>query len=356
LSDYFLIAEYTVGIGVFILFLKLMSIKVLRVLKNRQGNVVRSTIIRKSFTRLLTPQSAERDLSKGSQSANQTILFFALLAIVGQFMLTHAVARSINPGFASNHVFVAGVGTSIIVGVALHNCYLHVLNTFPYVGKTIVAIVGALITGVALALGSGNVDIHETATNGQRNFWAAFSQRFPTLPPDSFWVFDVDDYAYPNVFGIYDLNSWYDLEFPLNLFSFEADSAKFRRHTAATIRGVTPLRKRDDDSVSGWENPGKKWIFRREDAFGKEEFDLRKAIFVHYRNGILSVNNEINFFDKVDPKPFVFPGLNLDKYKLLTRKPPPLLKEGLPRYRYSHATLFGSHKPYRYLRQHQLTD
>lgn len=231
-------------------------------------------------------ESKERSVSIGSATleALKPILIVGSLFFIFPVLLLEFTGREIGFGFNSSHFNQLQIGYAIIVGSLLYKLYAMFLGT--HVEKKWITFLAVILIGLGVFFNNLNLDLYIKATDKQKQFWRAFTNRFPSLPEGTTIMMDVREFYY---FDTPDLDNAYDLELSLNLLytdSMEPD--KFHKYKAFAYEefrpGMTESIKCEGSDEGRME---------RMTHLGKEELDPCKFIVVYYRNGELLVNREI---------------------------------------------------------------
>lgn len=156
----------------------------------------------------------------------------------------------------------------------------------------------AAIFGVGVFFNNATIDQYLESWTVQNRFWTAFVQRFPAVPEGKHFVFDI-----PKLPVLYsDTNNVYSLEFQLNLlYATSVAPSPFRRVTVNEVEVWSQYvgaaffeeaRKRNASSFGD-----KNFIdqpIRTNTFFGPKTIKPEDFIFVHYRDDVLLVNEEIS--------------------------------------------------------------
>lgn len=255
----------------------------------------------------------------GQQSAFDTSTFkeafmdvrvpfiLSLLLILPVVSMYELAGRSPAPGMEGRHATVLLFGFGMFFGSLLYCVYMAAAASAT--GRRWIAIFLVIFLGAGTFFNNMNLDVYFTAQGYQRNFWKAFTERFPTLPEKATFLFDVrgDDRFYYYA----DLEAYYELELPLNmLYARSTDSDKFLNYRVyAVSEGIKDEWKKHDSL-----------IFQRHSHAGLDTFNTDEMIFIYYRGGEILVNREI---------PAKSPDV---PYKVWLDKDPPQLSGTMPEY------------------------
>jgi hypothetical protein len=156
--------------------------------------------------------------------------FFILLPVLFIFFFA---GRPPKLGTESTHATLMQPGYAALVGGIAYAAYRLAL-AFGRIGSFLASAVLATFAGVGVYFTNLNLDLFREASNQQQQFWRAFKQRFPILPPRADFVIDAIPVPYNRWIGSYyeleDLQSSYELEFSLNVLYPSPDGAHVRRY------------------------------------------------------------------------------------------------------------------------------
>jgi len=231
-------------------------------------------------------ESKERAVSIGSATleALKPILIVGFLFFIFPVLLLEFAGREIGFGFNSSHFNQMQIGYAIIVGSLLYKLYTMLLS-IPLKEKWI-TFFAVLLIGVGVFFNNLNLDLYLKANDKQKQFWRAFTNRFPSLPDGATIMMDVRDFYY---YDTTDLDNTYDLELSLNLLytdSMEPD--KFRKYKAFASEEFKP--EMTEKFRCNQMNEEK---MERMSHFGKEALNPCEFVVVRYRDNELLVNDEI---------------------------------------------------------------
>lgn len=252
------------------------------------------------FWRLGTPLLAETRSSLTCQvaadgSATDTIsarafLLFGVAAFLPSFLFFQFIGRPPTSwDFDSSHTAIPQLGYAMIVGWLLTRAYQMSITRDkrdPWMKYFFATLIGA---GIFFA--NANIDQYLQAWKSQSRFWTAFVNRFPAIPENSYFIFDI-----PRSTLYADLGNIYDLEFQLNLLYATSDKPSPFRQTRAQAANIW------FDSISRSPRPRPdidpshvKLTIHHRAHRGEETVHtmLSNVIFVHFWKDKLLVNKEI---------------------------------------------------------------
>jgi len=241
-------------------------------------------------------------------------LYIGLILMVPSFLLFQFVGRPVTWGIYSSHGTIGQFGYAIVLGALLFWLLQKVANK----GELQIIM---YCSGIAVFFAAGiffnnlNLDLYRTSHRQQNEFWKAFVQRFPNLPTQATFLFDIKNDS------LYHPQYYYDHEFPLNLLYMEnRKPEEFRRYRVCTsyelyrLIGTKASRLKDAHMA-------------RRTLWGVDQFEPAGFIAVYYDQSGLLVNKEI--IQR-------FPGT---PYRELLDKPFPELPHGYRRYPLRHEAL-----------------
>ena len=204
------------------------------------------------------------------------IILLGLLLLVPTVILYEFASRKLYPGFNSRHGCIMQFGHALIVGGALCVIVNKLLNIFKD-KKQFIALFMAALLGLGVFFNNLNLDLYFTIWEQEKQFYGAFMERFPALPKNADFLFDIQidiplGYSYV----------LYNAEYPINMLYTESKKPEeFRRH-----------------KVTNWNylnNYKKVGITKYEHLFhwGKDIFDTRELIVIRWKPGEFLVNREI---------------------------------------------------------------
>lgn len=208
--------------------------------------------------------------------------FIGLILMIPSLLLFQFLDRPITWGLYSSHGAIGQFGYALVVGSLLFLFLKKAVGKEKYYAlHCYVAICFLFAAGVFF--NNLNLDLYRATHNQLNKFWATFVQRFPHLPPETTFLFDVriDSIYLPQYHGAYEL--------PLNLlYATSLESDKFRRFrvvmpnevadTLKNIQNLTQLRQTH---------------IMRPTAWGMDKIEAEKLITIYYDESGLLVNKEI---------------------------------------------------------------
>jgi hypothetical protein len=214
--------------------------------------------------------------------------FFILLPVVFIFFFA---GRPPKLGTESTHATLMQPGYAALVGSIAYGAYRLAL-AFGRIGGFLASAVLATFAGLGVYFTNLNLDLFREASNQQQQFWQAFKQRFPTLPPRADFVIDAIPIPYNPWIGSYyeleDLQSSYELEFALNVLYPPPDGSRVRRYRVYPF-----VELRADVRSSGAALFAKGRKINRATHYGPDSLFPDEMTVVHYRDGRVLVNREI---------------------------------------------------------------
>lgn len=239
--------------------------------------------------RNLLPNTADGKLSESSVSA-RVFLLLGATAFVPSFLFFQLISRPPTSwDFDSSHAAISQFGYALIVGWLLAMAY-RLSSTRDRRDPWMKYLLAALI-GAGIFISNANIDQYLQAWKAQSRFWAAFTNRFPTIPENAYFIFDI-----PKSTLYADLGNMYDLEFQLNLLYAKSEKPpRFRLTRAKALKewynaiGRSPRPRPDMD-------PGRiEFTIDLRTFLGQETVHtkLSNFIFVYFWNDKLLVNREI---------------------------------------------------------------
>lgn len=239
---------------------------------------------------------------KSSWQSDREFLLLGAAAFLPPTLFFQVVSRppiTIQQTFSS-HATISQIGYGMLAGWLLAVLYkASVLRNQrdPWM-KYLVAV----IFGMGVFFNNATIDQYLKSWELQNRFWTAFTQRFASIPDGKHFIFDTA----ATKFSLYsDVNNILSLEFQLNLlYATSTNPSPFRRVTAntgeawgkfATVNIYNMLQKertKEGTSANKLLDSNSLEIMRGT-YFGTDTIRPKDFIFVHYRDGILLVNDEI---------------------------------------------------------------
>lgn len=218
--------------------------------------------------------------AKGAET--KYVISFALALMLPPVLMFHAFNRPISWGINSYHATFSQPGYALLIGWV----FARLLSSAAKARRTMAKLVPIALSiwvGAGIYFNNLNIEMFRQSWVEQTRFWNAFMARFPALPEQGTFFFDVKhNTLYPD--PVY----YYDFELMLNLLYAETTiPAEFRRYKAYTTAELT---ESQTDTGKGTLYAS---IIERRTHLGIDK--LRPADFtvVYYRDGELFVNDEI---------------------------------------------------------------
>jgi len=211
-------------------------------------------------------RSLDRDGGTRRGLPDFTIIFGVILLLFPALMYMYA-GRVPTYGFDSRHGIIMQPGNAVLLAGAFAWLYGRYGKALFFKTATTVFIA----TGIFFC--NVNIDQYFKTLSNKQRFWRAFSEKFPTLPPNADFVFDVSN---PEL--LYRYYADYDFELPLNLlYSRTSERGKIRSYRAIPASEFSPSPER---------------FFTRLGHYGNDVFDTKSIIPVAFRNDRLYVGKE----------------------------------------------------------------
>lgn len=219
--------------------------------------------------------------------SNESVLLLGAVAFFPAAFFFQFVSRPVSIGFDTSHAATAQIGHAILVGWVLVTIYKLTLQRSkrePWLKYLYSAVLAA---GVFFS--NANLDLYFKSWEFQNQFWNAFISRFPNIPENKLFIFDIDQSALYS-----DLNNSYSLEFQMNmLYAASEKQFPFRRHFASPVGQWYREAAKTGVMDPVFHKNRFSFTFERNTYVGKDIFDGKDFIFVHYWDNVLSVNKEI---------------------------------------------------------------
>lgn len=215
-----------------------------------------------AWLRLSVP--AERDGEGGL--TNGCVAWLGLALLIFPLMFYMYAGKVPSYGIDTRHGIIMQLGNAVMLGGLL----AWLLGRF---GKAQVRASAALLLAAGVFFTNVNLDQFFKTWEHKKDFWAAFTARFPGLPPEADFVMSAE-----NGHLLYRYYADYDFEYPLNmLYSREAGRGAVRKYRV----------------IPAAEFPaGQKGVFERPGHYGTDRFDAGKLIPVAYKGGRLYAGAE----------------------------------------------------------------
>lgn len=217
-----------------------------------------------------------------SRRAAWMALFIGLALMIPALLLFQFLDRPITWGLYSSHGTIAQFGYALVVGSSLFLVLRNVENKTPPWAMCCRGGIG-LLFAAGVFFNNLNLDLYQSTHRQLNAFWMAFTQRFPRLPPEATFLFDVrlDSFYSPQYHGAYEL--------PLNLlYATNGEPENFRRYRVLLPNEITNVLK-------GIKNVSQLQEARvvRPTSWGTDEMEPAKFIVIYYDKSGLLINKEI---------------------------------------------------------------
>lgn len=217
----------------------------------------------------------------GANSRFPLLIFivFGIVLLIPPVIMYGLAGRVPNFGPNSRHGIILQMGYAIILGSILYAIYRRA-------SKSSGLLVANLFIAIFFALGvffnNINLDIYFSVWEKQKDFWQAFTKRFPTLPEKAnFFLVVGPDRPMDHL----NLDTYYDLEFVINmLYTKSKDPKRFRNYNVIAVDEL--------ESLEGHVEKSNK-VFKRSSHWGEDVFDLKEIVVIHYIKNKILVNREI---------------------------------------------------------------
>lgn len=220
---------------------------------------------------------------------DKAYLLFCFLTFIPAVLFFLYIGRTVSWNYDSSHAVISQFGYAMVVGWLLALAYRASIareGRDPWMKYLFSVFMGA---GIFFA--NAAIDQYLTAWETQNRFWAAFTHRFPRLPENHFFIFDIQKtslYADPDT--IYSIELQMDL-----LYADSSNPTPFRRVRGEFLsdwyRSINPLLCHASDTSL----PKTDFTINLRTYFGDEAIKIPPSnlVFVSYRNGELLINHEI---------------------------------------------------------------
>lgn len=208
---------------------------------------------------------------------NRFVFLLGLTFYVPPVLMYEFAGRVVFNGVDSRHGTLLVIGFALIWGGLFH-AFLSAMQS----SRSRIQFAHALMAGfIGIGVFSHNVnhDLYLASQREQQKFWRAFTDRFPTLPEKSAFLFDVElpTYLYDQPFG-----TTYGIELYLNmLYARSCQPDGFKNYMAAPITYWPKFK--DLPTVFAQRHPGTGHVFE----------DHEPMFVVKYKDGEVIVNTEI---------------------------------------------------------------
>lgn len=215
----------------------------------------------------------------GAEAKNALVLLMAFAMFVPPLLMFHAFSRPVSWGINSTHAILSQPGYALLIGWLLERSHVYAAR-HPR-NLALCALLIGLWFGSGVFINNVNLDAYQRSTHEQNRFWSTFLKRFPSLPEQADFLFDVKDKALYT-----DLENSYDFELLLNmLYAHSSDPHDFRKYRVYTIDELDRSRLAGKVALTDE-------AIRRVTHFGPETLPTASFIVIHYRDGKLRVNEE----------------------------------------------------------------
>lgn len=230
------------------------------------------------------PRAATTERQRNIRQRRFTVLL-GVVFLVPAVLIFQIAGRPVTWGLYSSHGAPAQFGYALLLGVLFSSLLAVSLRKTPKGMATRGLVV--ILMGLGIFFSNVNLDLYLKSSELQKRFWQSFTERFPTLPGQADFVFDVQ-------FGTLYADSLqyaYNFEFPLNLLFARSERPQefrsYRAYTAAGLHHTTRHLGLTPDDLN-------KVQLQRMTWHGRDVIDPKDFILVHYRNGQdMLVNREI---------------------------------------------------------------
>lgn len=214
-----------------------------------------------------------------SRSRVLIFIFFGIVLLIPPVIMYGLAGRVPNFGPNSRHGVILQMGYAITLGSILYAIYRKASKGS---GLLVVNLFIAIFFALGVFFNNMNLDIYFSVWKKQKDFWQAFTKRFPTLPEKAtfFLVIDPD-----RPMDHLNLDTYYDLEFVINmLYTKSKDPKRFRNYNVISVDEL--------ESLEGHVEKSNK-VFKRSSHWGEDVFDLKEIVVIYYSKNKLLVNHEV---------------------------------------------------------------
>ncbi|MHB1141361.1 MAG: hypothetical protein ACYC1T_06355 [Sulfuricaulis sp.] len=264
---------------------------------------------------LLTAGTMKSSTRSADQMRAKYALYIGLVLMVFPLMFFQFFRRPITWGIFSSHGTIAQFGYAVTVGSMLFMLFGRSAKYSPlrlrvFCGAT------AVFFSLAIFFNNLSLDLYQESHRQQQTFWKRFTTRFPTLPENATFLFDIRDKT------LYNPMYYYYYEFMMNMLYAESGRPEdFRQYQITTFHELYWQNKiKNDEQLHGL-------TFTRNSMWGKDQVDPGKFIWVYYDRDQLLVNDEI--LEKYPESP----------YRHFLNKPVPVPLHVLKTYLFRHKVL-----------------
>lgn len=206
-------------------------------------------------------------------------IVFGIVLLIPPVIMYGLAGRVPNFGPNSRHGVILQAGYAIILGSILYAIYRKASKGS---GLLVVNLFIAIFFALGIFFNNMNLDIYFGAWEKQKDFWQAFTKRFPALPEKADFII----YIRPNrPMDTLNLDTSYDLEFAINmLYARSEDSKRFRNYKVISLDEWKALEGHVEKSDK---------VFKRPSHWGDDVFDLKEIVVIYYSKNKLLVNHEV---------------------------------------------------------------
>ncbi len=209
-------------------------------------------------------------------------LFIGLILMIPSLLLFQFLGRPVTWGLHSSHGTIGQFGYALVLGSSLFLILQNAVNkTEPWAMYCCIGV--SLLFAAGTFFNNLNLDLYRSSHRQLNAFWTAFIQRFPNLPPEATFLFDIriNSFYHPPYHGAYEL--------PLNLlYAKSSEPEKFRRYRVVIPDEIVHV-LRDVKNVSQLQQAR----IARPTSWGTDEMEPAEFIVVYYDKSGLLVNKEI---------------------------------------------------------------
>ncbi|MBE3139994.1 MAG: hypothetical protein IMZ53_05360 [Thermoplasmata archaeon] len=223
---------------------------------------------------------------EGGKTRINMIIMLGLLLLVPVVIMYEYADRFLNVGLNSRHGCIMQFGNALIIGGLICIIINKLFTTLKY-KKQFIMLFMAVLLGLGTFFINLNLDQYFKIWEQEKQFYKAFMERFPALPKNSDFMFDIQleiplGYSYV----------LYNAEYPINMLYAESKKPKeYRRHKVTDCNYLKEYKK---IGTTQYEH-----LYH----WGKDIFDTRELIVIRWQPGEFLVNREIvNKYPNVDYK------------------------------------------------------
>lgn len=214
-----------------------------------------------------------------SRSRVLIFVFFGIVLLIPPVIMYGLAGRVPSFGPNSRHGVILQMGYAITLGSILYAIYRKASKGS---GLLVVNLFIAIFFALGVFFNNINLDIYFNAWEKQKDFWQAFTKRFPTLPEKTNFFLVVGPHRPMDHLNI---DTYYDLEFVINmLYTKSKDPKRFRNYNVIAVDEL--------ESLEGHVEKSNK-VFKRSSHWGEDVFDLKEIVVIYYSKNKLLVNHEV---------------------------------------------------------------